>query len=293
MTEEKQKHPETKDEEGAREQPAVVEIELPEVQEEVTASVVEEEAARGKRPEVVKSRRLPREKETFDEAMWVPRTNLGHMVKEGKIGSLHEVLETGVPIREPEIVDKFLKDTLTDEVLYVNMVQRMTDSGRRTRFSITVVVGNGNGYVGLGMARGKEVGPTIKKAIDNAKLNIIELIRGCGSWECGCMNPHSIPFKVTGKAGSTEVTISPAPRGVGLAVNDVAKKIFKLAGINDIWGFSRGQTKTTVNNAMAVMDALKRLSLMKVPKGRSEELKHVLGPLSVQGSPMTIGGDEK
>jgi small subunit ribosomal protein S5 len=107
------------------------------------------------------------------------------------------------------------------------------------------------------------------------------------------MNPHSIPFKVTGKAGSTEVTISPAPRGVGLAVNDVAKKIFKLAGINDIWGFSRGQTKTTVNNAMAVMDALHKLSLMKVQKGRSEELKHILGPLSVQGQPVTIGGDEK
>lgn len=293
MTEERKKHPEAKDEGEAREQPVVVEVDIPEVPEEVTASVVEEETVKGKRPEVVKSRRLPREKETFDEATWVPRTKLGQLVKVGKISSLHDVLSTGMPIREPEIVDKFLKDTLTDEVLYVNMVQRMTDSGRRTRFSITVVVGNGNGYVGLGMARGKEVGPTIKKAIDNAKLNVIELIRGCGSWECGCMNPHSIPFKVTGKAGSTEVTIRPAPRGVGLAVNDVAKKIFKLAGINDIWGFSRGQTKTTVNNAMAVMDALKKLSLMKVPKARSDELRHVLGPLSVQGPQVTIGEDVK
>jgi small subunit ribosomal protein S5 len=293
MTEEKKKHPETKDEEEAKEQPVVVEVDIPEVQEEVTASVVEEETVRGKKPDVVKGRRLPKEKEAFDESMWTPKTNLGLLVKSGKIGSLHEVLSTGIPIREPEIVDKFLRDTLTDEVLYVNMVQRMTDSGRRTRFSITVVVGNSNGFVGLGMARGKEVGPTIKKAIDNAKLNIIELIRGCGSWECGCMNPHSIPFKVTGKSGSTEMTIRPAPRGVGLAVNDVAKKILKLAGINDIWGFSRGQTKTTVNNAMAVMDALHKLSLMKVPKGRSEQLKHVLGPLSVQGPPVTIGGNER
>jgi len=189
-------------------------------------------------------------------------------------------------------VDTLLGEELVDEVLNVNMVQRMTDSGRRTRFSITVVVGNGNGYVGLGSARGKEVGPTIKKAIDNAKLNMIELVRGCGSWECGCMTPHSLPYRVTGKAGSTTVTLNPAPRGVGLAVGDVAKKILKLAGINDAWGFSRGQTKTTVNNAKSVMAALKNTTLVKVQKGQRMELKHLTGPDEVHTElPLDDGGE--
>ncbi|MBN1389233.1 MAG: 30S ribosomal protein S5 [Candidatus Thermoplasmatota archaeon] len=228
-----------------------------------------------------------------DEGEWVPRTQLGMMVKGGHIRTLSEALNCGLPLRESQIVDTLMGDTLVDEVLKVNMVQRMTDSGRRTRFSITVVVGNVNGYVGLGSARGKEVGPTIKKAIDNAKLNMIELVRGCGSWECGCMNPHSLPFKVIGKSGSTEVTLRPAPRGVGLAVGDVAKKILKLAGINDVWGFSRGQTKTTVNNARAVIDALKGTNLVKVQRSKRIELKHLSGPIVVDQVATDIGGGDQ
>ncbi|MGA1866292.1 MAG: 30S ribosomal protein S5, partial [Thermoplasmatota archaeon] len=180
----------------------------------------------GKRPHILKKKILQKvHKDRKEEGEWTPRTKLGSMVRGGQIRTMTEALNCGLPLREPQIVDNLMGDTLVDEVLKVNMVQRMTDSGRRTRFSITVVVGNSNGYVGLGSARGKEVGPTIKKAIDNAKLNMIELVRGCGSWECGCMNPHSLPFKVIGKSGSTEVTLRPAPRGVGLAVGDVAKKI--------------------------------------------------------------------
>ena len=147
------------------------------------------------------------------EGEWYPRTELGKMVKAGKITTMHDALTSGLPLREIQIVDNLMGDTLEDEVLNVNMVQRMTDSGRRTRFSIIVVVGNNDGYVGMGSVKGKEVGPAIRKAIDNAKLNMIELVRGCGSWECGCMTPHSLPYRVTGKSGSAEVTLRPAPRG--------------------------------------------------------------------------------
>ncbi|MGA1872616.1 MAG: 30S ribosomal protein S5 [Thermoplasmatota archaeon] len=232
-------------------------------------------------------------RERRDEGEWAPRTQLGFLVKSGQIRSMSEALTSELPLREPQIVDHLMGEELVDEVLKVNMVQRMTDSGRRTRFSITVVVGNNNGYVGLGSARGKEVGPTIKKAIDNAKLNMIELIRGCGSWECGCMTPHSLPFKVTGKSGSTEVTLRPAPRGVGLAVGDVAKKILKLSGINDAWGFSRGQTKTTVNNAKAVIDALKGTNLMKVQRSQRLQLKHLSGPKKMAEVNLDEGGEEQ
>jgi small subunit ribosomal protein S5 len=126
------------------------------------------------------------------------------------------------------------------------------------------VVGNGDGYVGLGKTTGKEVGPAIRKAIDNAKLNIIEVKRGCGSWECGCGEPHSLPFMVTGKSGSAEVTFKPAPRGISLAVGDVAKHILRLAGISDSWGFTDGKTRTTVNYAKAAFEALRKTAEMRV-----------------------------
>jgi small subunit ribosomal protein S5 len=194
---------------------------------------------------------------------WMPKTRLGKMVETGEITTMTDALNTRLPIREPEIVDILLPD-LEDEVIDVNMVQRMTDSGRRVRFSITTVVGNSDGFVGLGRARGKEVGPTIRKAIDNAKLCIIEIKRGCGSWECGCSKPHTFPFMVVGKRGSVRVTFKPAPRGIALAVGDVAKPILRLAGIKDAWGFTRGHTKTTINSALAVFDALKNTSETRI-----------------------------
>ena len=199
---------------------------------------------------------------------WTPKTRLGQMIHNGEITTMHEALKTGLPLREPEIVDLLLPD-LEDEVLDVNMVQRMTDSGRRVKFSITVVVGNKDGYVGLGQFKGKEVGPSIRKAINNAKLNIIEIKRGCGSWECGCGTHHTIPFQVAGKASSVEVTLKPAPRGVGLAVGDVAKHIMRLAGYEDVWGFARGQTRTTVNYAKAVFNALEQMQTIRVREGQA------------------------
>jgi len=203
---------------------------------------------------------------------WVPKTELGRLVREGKITTMEEALNSGLILREPEIVDILLGE-LQDEVIDVNMVQRMTDSGRRVRFAVTVAVGNSNGYIGLGRAHGKEVGPTIRKAIDNAKLNIILLKRGCGSWECGCGTSHSIPYRTTGKAGSVEVTFIPAPRGVGLAVGDVAKKMLRLGGIRDLWATTKGQTQTTVNYAKAVFDALINLSRMRINERQMEKFR--------------------
>lgn len=199
---------------------------------------------------------------------WEPRTRLGRLVRTGEITNMHDALATGLPLREPEIVDLLLPN-LEDEVLDVNMVQRMTDSGRRVKFSITVVVGNRDGYVGLGQFKGKEVGPSIRKAINNAKLNIIEIKRGCGSWECGCGTTHTIPFQVKGKSSSVEVVLKPAPRGVGLATGDVAKHILRLAGYEDMWGFTRGQTRTTVNYAKAVFDALEQMRAIRVRAGQA------------------------
>jgi small subunit ribosomal protein S5 len=183
-------------------------------------------------------------------------------------------------LREPQIVDILLPD-LADEVLDVNMVQRMTDSGRRVRFAITVVVGNYDGYVGLGRLKGKEVGPAIRAAIDVAKLNMIEVKRGCGSWQCGCLTPHSLPFEVAGHSGSVVVTLKPAPRGTGLAVGDIAKSVLEMAGVKDAWGFTKGHTKTTINYSIGAFEALRRTSQVRVTIEQRDRLQIRSGPVQI------------
>ena len=223
---------------------------------------------------------------------WIPKTRLGQMVLNGEITTMGAALESRLPLREAEIVDILLPE-LKDEVIDINMVQRMTDSGRRVRFAVTCIVGNGDGFIGLGRAKGKEVGPAIKKAIDNAKLNIIEVKRGCGSWECGCGQPHTLPFEVTGRTGSVTVYLKPAPRGISLAVGDVAKKLLTLAGVNDAWGFARGNTKTKVNYAMATFEALKMTARMRVTEEQASRLKIVPGPVGITISETDVGAREE
>ncbi len=193
---------------------------------------------------------------------WIPLTGMGKAVAGGQITSIDQVLESGKPIKEVEIVDTFLPD-LVDEVLDITMVQRMTDSGRRVKFRTVVVVGNRNGYIGFGQGKDAQVGNAITKAIKDAKLNIIKVNRGCGSWECGCSLEHSIPVQVTGKAGSVRVTLKPAPQGIGLVTGDIAKKVLALAGIRDVWGFSSGETRTTINFAKATFNALKGTNMVR------------------------------
>ncbi len=219
------------------------------------------------------------------EETWTPKTELGRMVLDGKITTMSEALATKLPLKEYQIVDMLLPD-LKDEILYVERAQRMTDSGRRMNFSITVAVGNENGFVGVGRGRAKEAAPAIRKAINNAKVNIVEIRRGCGSWECGCGRPHTVPFLVRGKSGSVKVTIKPAPRGVGRAVGDIAKVILRLAGIEDAWGVTSGHTKTTVNYALACFQALVSASKMKV----NDQIK--LSTPIYLGSVGDVGGNQ-
>lgn len=209
---------------------------------------------------------------------WTPRTELGRLVAKGEITNMHDALETKLPLLEPEIVDILMPD-LIDEVLDIHMVQRMTDSGRRVRFAVTTVVGNQNGFVGLGRVSGKQVRPTIQKSIDQAKLNIVEILRGSGSWECRYDNPNSLPFAVTGRAGSTRVTIKPAPPGVGLVINNTGKTILKLAGVKDVWSFTKGQTQTIFNFASATITALGQTRMIKVNRSQFETQQMIQGVL--------------
>jgi small subunit ribosomal protein S5 len=216
---------------------------------------------------------------------WEPKTRLGKMVKQGELKTISEVLSLHIPIREAQIVDSLLPN-LEDEVIEIKMVQKMSDSGRKVKFAATVVVGNRDGYVGIGHAKAKETGDAIEKAIEDAKLNLVEIKRGCGSWECGCGRSHTVPFEVSGKAGSVRVSLKPAPQGVGLAIGDIPKKVLSLAGIQDTWGFSEGHTKSTVNFAFATFNALKETSKFKIND------KLVLSTPIYRGGVMNVRSDK-
>jgi small subunit ribosomal protein S5 len=210
------------------------------------------------------------------QAVWTPRTELGQKVKDGEITSLHDIMRQSAPIKEVEIVNQLLP-SLGEEVLDVGRVQRVTDSGRRMRFRVVTAVGNNDGYVGVGEAKGKEAGPTIRKSIDRAKTNIVEVKRACGSWECGCGQPHTVPFKVTGKAGSVEVTLVPAPRGVGIVSGKIAKIVLSLAGIKDVWVLTDGHTRSGINFAHAVVNALENTNYVKLNDEDTKRLGIVTG----------------
>ncbi len=196
---------------------------------------------------------------------WTPRTRVGRLVYEGKIASIDELFRRNLPILEPEIIDHLIGDQLKHEVLDVTIVQKMTDAGRITRFRAVVVVGNENGYVGLGKGKARQFREAVNKALRNAKLNITPVRRGCGSWECTCGEAHSVPFIVRGKSGSVEVILKPAPKGTGIVAGEIAKKVLKLAGIRDVWSFTKGETRTSYNFARAVYLALRNTYKFMTP----------------------------
>jgi len=200
---------------------------------------------------------------------WEPRTRLGRKVADGEITSMAEALESGLPLKEPELVDQLLPG-LEDEVLDINMVQRMTDSGRRVKFRCVVVVGDRDGYVGYAQGRDDQVGGAIQKAIEVAKLNIIDVPLGSGSWEDRPGGLNSLMRRTTGKAGSVEVELEPAPRGLGLAAAPTVRHVLELAGVEDAWTKSHGNTRTTLNLAKATYNALRNASESRTPQHTRE-----------------------
>jgi small subunit ribosomal protein S5 len=205
---------------------------------------------------------------------WAPRTKLGTRVKAGEVTSLEEILAQNITIQEPEIVDFLLKEQLESELILIGQAkgkfgggarrpfkhtQKKVREGARLKFSYVAVVGNRNGMVGVGRGSSRSSVPARIRAVKDAKLNMVRIPRGCGSWECGCRRAHSIPAEVTGKCGSVRVTLIPAPRGVSLAINDESKKVLELAGVADIWSRTEGQTRHRTNLALATFDALRKL----------------------------------
>ncbi|MCC7552830.1 30S ribosomal protein S5 [Candidatus Micrarchaeota archaeon] len=199
----------------------------------------------------------------IDIGAWTPKTRIGEKVKAGQINTIEEIFDQGKPILETEIVD-YLLPNLEYEVLEIRNTTRMTDCGRKMTFRVVVLVGDKNGHIGLGAGKSEEVKPAIESALKDAKKKIISVKKGCGSWECGCGKPHSLPFKTKGKLGSVSVELYPAPKGLGLVANTVIKKVLELAGINDASSAARGSTTNLFNAASATIIALDNINHMKV-----------------------------
>jgi len=238
------------------------EIEEDEIQKEIKEAVVKEPIE------------IFEKKVDFDS--WIPKTELGREVKAGKITNIDEIFASGRKIMEAEITDKLLN--LKTDLLKIGQskgkfgggkrrpwkqTQKKTQEGNTVTFAVMAVVGDENGYVGIGYGRAKETLPAKEKAIRKAKLNIIKIKRGCGSYDCSCDEPHSIPLRISGKTGSVKVVFMPAPQGTGLVVGDEIKKILRLAGIKDIYSKTSGFVRSTINTSKAVIDALTKLNEIK------------------------------
>lgn len=200
---------------------------------------------------------------------WMPKTKLGKLVKDKKITTIDEASK--YKILEPEIVDSLIE--LKSDILNIGQAkgkfgggkrrawrqtQKKTQEGNVATFACMTVIGDENGHVGLGYGRAKETLPARAKATRYAKLNLMKIKRGCGSFDCICGEEHTVPFIVEGRCGSSRVKLIPAPQGTGLVIGDECKKILKVAGIKDVYSVTDGQIRTTINLARACMDALSK-----------------------------------
>ena len=290
----KEKKPKTKKKEASKEKKVKKKITKKEKTEKPkTEEVKEENVEEAKGEKEKRTDRRGRNVEEVSYETWKPKTELGKKVLAGQITDINDVFAKGMKIAEPQIVDILLPD-LEKDVIFIGgstgkgggirrtpfkRTSRMHKSGRRYRISVMAIVGNRNGYVGIGSATspaGKHR-EAIEKATQKAKMNIIPVARGCGSWECLCETNHSIPFTVEGKRGSVIIKLIPAPKGIGLCVSNEIKKIMRMAGISDIWCKSRGNTKMRTNFVMAVFSALNKLNVYKVKPEFEEKVGMKVG----------------
>ena len=270
------------------------------VEEEAVAVPVEPQEIEALTEEAVKKTEEAVEKGAaelqFDVQSWIPRTDLGKKVKNGEISNIDEILDSGVRIMEPEIVDSLMKN-LEVELLLIGQAkgkfgggqrrvfrqtQKKTKEGNKPKFSTFAIIGNKSGYLGIGYGKAKETVPAREKAIREAKLNMFKIRRGNGSWQDNSKDPHTIPFSVDGKCGSVKIRLMPAPKGTGLCVEKECQKMLKLAGIKNVWSKSHGHRSTKMNMILACIDALKNLSRTKASKLDFENLAIVEG--SVQNA---------
>lgn len=187
---------------------------------------------------------------------WFPKTELGKLVKSGKIRSIEDIFLRNMIISEEEIVNNLLnRSILKEEIFSIKPVEYQKSDGKlKKTFKVIAIVGDYNGHIGIGFKSSPEIADAIKEAKRMAKLSIIPVVRG--SWKSNDRSLHTISAPVIGESDSVMMKIMPAPKGTGIIACSVAKKLLEMAGFKDVFTSTTGHAKSTYHYLAATYIAL-------------------------------------